>query len=71
MVHAAVRTIVLNPQPGVASTEGGVTYSAWLVGSVLPMWMMSRAVVLSWRAMWRLGGRRRRQARRELSPAAA
>jgi hypothetical protein len=69
MVHAAVRTIVLNPQPG-ASAQGGVSYSGWLVGSVVPMWIMSRAVLASWRAMWRFG-KRRRQTHGELSSAAA
>ena len=69
MVLAAIRTIVLNPAPG-ASVQSGVSYSGWLIGSVVPMWITIRVVVASWRAMWRVG-RRRRSAARPLAPAAA
>jgi hypothetical protein len=68
MVHAAVRTIVLNPHPG-AAAQAGLSYSGWLVGSVAPMWIVSRAVFAAWRVMWRLGGRRRDRTR--FSPARA
>lgn len=58
MLLAAVRTITLNPANG-AAAQGGVSYSGWLVGSVVPMWLMSRAAFASWRLMWSLGQRRR------------
>jgi hypothetical protein len=68
-VLGAVRTITLNPTPQ-AAHAGGISYSGWLVGSVVPMWLLSRAAFASWRVAWRLG-KRRRQARADLSHAVA
>jgi hypothetical protein len=68
MLLGAIRTITLNSQPG--SAAGGVSYSGWLVGSVVPMWLMTRAAFASWRLMWR-AGQRRRQARGQLSQTTA
>jgi hypothetical protein len=68
MLHGAIRTITLNPQPG--SAQGGVSYSGWLLGSVVPMWLMTRAAFASWRLMWRVG-RRRHQTRGQLSQTTA
>jgi len=68
-VLGAVRTITLNPTPQ-AAHAGGISYSGWIVSSVVPMWLLSRAAFASWRVAWRLG-KRRRQARAVLSPTAA
>ena len=65
----AVRTITLNPTPQ-AAHAGGINYSSWLIGSVVPMWLLSRAAFASWRVAWRLGQKRRR-ARTQLSQATA
>ena len=58
MLLATVRTITLNPTTG-AAAQGGVSYSGWVLGSVVPMWLMLRMAVASSRLMWHLGRRRR------------
>lgn len=64
----AIRTITLNPTPQAAHDT--VSISSWIVGSVVPIWIMGRASIASSRMAWRLG-KRRRAGRGELSPASA
>ena len=64
----AIRTITLNPTPQAAHST--VSISSWIVGSVVPIWIMGRATMASCHMAWRRG-KRRRLARGELSATSA
>ncbi|MBV8957498.1 MAG: hypothetical protein JO054_17775 [Actinobacteria bacterium] len=65
----AIRTITLNPTPQAAHST--ISISSWLVGSVVPMWIMARATIASFRVAWRLGKRRRVAAHGDVALASA
>ena len=65
MLLAAARTILLE-QGDPASVGQGISYDAWLVKTVVPMWIVGWSTVRVTMLMWRLGARR---ARREAAAA--
>jgi hypothetical protein len=57
MVHDAARTILLQSRPATAAP--GISYNAWLVTTVVPMWIVGRVAGRCWSVLWRLGARQR------------
>ena len=60
MLLAATRTILL--EQGDLNTSPGISYDAWVINTLVPIWLVGWLAVRVALAMWRLGARQRRRA---------
>ena len=62
-MHEAARTIILQSHAA-PYTAGGMSYQAWLVTMLLPMWVAVRVLSRTWAEALVLGRRHRRRQER-------